>query len=126
MNPPSVPSELPATPSDLPVEFGPDDAVALTPEGAQALARYPEECCLCREVLAKGDSFYRITLGMDEAPSFAGLPSAGEFCEDTSELVVCQGCHPRASEAFDRLVRTFWELRKPDPVPEPTTEVTAS
>ena len=103
--------------------------VGITPTGMQALtnAVAPEECDMCRRTLQTGDAFFRVTLGMDDMPSYVGAPLARESTvEETSELIVCEACEPAVAEPIGRLLSTLWGMCKPDPAnedEEPTVPV---
>ena len=67
----------------------------LTPEGALAVvqANAPSDCDVCRRALRKGDAFYRITLGLDDTPSYVVARLYRECTVvETSELTVCEIC----------------------------------
>lgn len=102
------------------------EAISLTPSGVEALADCysPRECDLCRKPLAKGDAYYRVTLGMDETPSHIGTPIALESSvEDLSELIVCASCEPAVAVPLSELLSVIWALRRPSPLDdEPETE----
>jgi hypothetical protein len=75
----------------------------------------PDACDICRRALVAADAYYRLNIGMDDVPSYLGLPpEASSTVEDMNEVVVCDSCQPRVSRAFDTLVETLWQLRKPD------------
>lgn len=77
------------------------------------------DCDLCRRVLARGDGYHRVTVGMDDQPSHVGSPvSRDSTVEEVSELVVCTGCEPAVSIRVERLLTELWDLRRPDPVSE--------
>lgn len=82
----------------------------------------PVECDLCRSELTDGQGYYQLVLGMDDTPSVVGSPPGRDSTvETTTEMTVCAHCEPRAAAAFDRLLKTFWDLRAPDPN-EPLSE----
>lgn len=111
------PLDLPLPPTDLPLPA----PLVVPPGGIEPLKadHIPPECDLCRQAFAKGDPYYRITLGMDETPLFAGMPPlANSTVECTNELTVCARCEPTAMQAFESLLATFWNLRAADPVPQ--------
>lgn len=127
-------SPAPFSPHDDSFLVGPHapgwgEPIALTPAGAEALARIaiPDECDICRKPFAQGDPYFRVTLGMDETPSHVGAPIEHESTvEETSELIVCADCEPAVAEPVTALLSTLWAMRKPDSVledDEPTVPV---
>jgi hypothetical protein len=95
-----------------------DLAVLVTAAGreAAAAAGVPVDCDLCRRILCTGDKFYRATIGLDDAPDVVGAPAGSHnLIESTSELVFCEGCHPRAERLVDGLLDALWALRAPEP-----------
>lgn len=95
-----------------------DQVVHITGAGVDALtACYaPSDCDLCRRVFARGDAYYRVTLGMDDRPSHVGARIEHEpTVEDTTELTICAACEPVVSEPLERLLSIIWDMRKPDP-----------
>lgn len=72
-------------------------------------------CDYCRKQLVDGDAYYRITLGMDDAPSFLGDgPADGPLVMDTTETLFCHRCEPAVSQLMDGLLTALWKLRQPD------------
>jgi len=76
----------------------------------------PDACDICRRELVAADAYYRLNIGMDDVPSYLGLPpEASRTVEDIHEVIVCEACQPRIEQAFDTFIEAMWVLRAPDP-----------
>lgn len=126
------PIQSPAPPPFLTPEANEPIDYVITPKGTLAAAQVkaPSDCDVCRRTLQTGDAFYRVTLGMDDTPSYVGARLDRECTvEETSELTVCETCEPAVSPAFEAFLASLWAMRKADPVeevPEPQAETTRS
>ena len=100
-------------------------AVLITDAGRDAAAEegLPVDCDLCRGLFQTGDSFYRVAIGIDDAPDVVGAaPGSHNLVESTTELTLCKGCERKAAPLVDQLLEALWALRAPDPeTQEPPT-----
>jgi hypothetical protein len=81
---------------------------------AAEAAGVPVDCDLCRVLFARGDEFFRATLGIDDAPDVVGAPpGAHNLIESRTEFVFCARCTRRVQPLLDGLLAQLWELRTP-------------